>query len=82
MKDLKHYFALIAGLSVGFAFFLVFNYNRETQMIITFAMAGYYILWGIVHHALRKNLHIRIIGEYFAVAVFASLLVVFLLFRA
>jgi len=82
MKDLKHYFSLIAGLSIGFAFFLVFNYNRSTQMWITLAMAGFYILWGIIHHLIRKDFHTRIIAEYLAVAFFASVVVVFLLFRA
>ena len=82
MKDLKHYFSLIAGLSIGFALFLVFNYNRSTQMWITFAMAGFYVLWGIIHHLIRKDFHIKIIAEYLVVAFFASVVVIFLLFRA
>lgn len=80
-KDLKHYLALIAFLSIGLALFLVFNFNRQVQMGITLAMAGGYIIWGIIHHSVRKELHPRIILEYVLVAIVASIVVIFLLMR-
>lgn len=80
-KDLKHYLALIGFLSFGLAFFLVFNYNRQIQMGISLAMAVGYVVWGIIHHSLRKEFHPRIIMEYFLVAIVASVVVIFLLMR-
>ncbi len=82
MKDFKHYLALLAILSIGFGFFWMFNYNREAQIGVTLALSAAYALWGIVHHLLKKELHLRIILEYILVALLASLLVIFLLLRA
>ncbi len=80
-KDLKHYLALIAFLSISLALFLVFNFNRQIQMGITLIMAGGYIIWGVVHHSVKKELHPRIISEYILVATVASIVVIFLLMR-
>lgn len=80
-KDLKHYLALIAFLSIGLALFLVFNYNRQIQMGIALVMAAIYVAWGVVHHSLKKEFHPRIILEYVLVAIVASVVVIFLLMR-
>jgi uncharacterized membrane protein YjjP (DUF1212 family) len=80
-QDFKHYLALIAFLSFGLALFLVFNYNRQAQVVMTFLMSLIYVAWGIVHHTIRKELHPKIIFEYFLVAFVVSVVVIFLLMR-
>lgn len=80
-KDLKHYLGLIAFLSFGLALFLIFNYNRQVQIGITLVMAVTYVVWGIVHHSIKKEFHLRIILEYVLVAIVASVVVIFLLMR-
>lgn len=80
-KELKHYLALIASLSIGLALFLIFNYNRQIQIGITLAMAIIYVVWGIVHHQNKKEFHPRIIFEYIIVAIVASVVMIFLLMR-
>lgn len=82
MKDLKHYLFLGTILSVGFGAFWFFNYHRMAQIGVTVAMAAAYVLWGLIHHTIKKNLHWRIILEYLLVAAMASVLVIFLLLRA
>lgn len=81
MKDLKHYLALMAILSVGLGAFLFFSYNHSAQIGIIIALSAAYVVWGIIHHTLKKELHLRIILEYFLVAVLASIVVIFLLLR-
>lgn len=81
MKDLKHYLSLMAILSVGFGLFWMFNYQRTVQMGITVALGAAYVLWGVLHHTLKGELHWRIIWEYIVVAVIASVIVIFLLMR-
>lgn len=81
-KDLKHYLALIAFLSFGLTLFLIFDYNRQIQVGITLLMAAIYVVWGIVHHAVKKELHPKIIFEYLIVATVASVVMIFLLMRA
>jgi len=80
-KDLKHYLGLIAFLSIGLALFLVFNYNRQIQMGISLVMAVGYVIWGIIHHTIKKEFHPKIILEYILVAIVASVVVIFLLMR-
>ena len=82
MKDLKHYLFLGSILSIGFGLFWIFNYNRLAQMGITLALGAAYILWGVIHHSIKKELHWRIILEYAIVAIVASVVVIFLLLRA
>lgn len=82
MKDLKHYLALIAILSIGLALFWFFNYNRRAQIGIILAIAGAYVLWGVIHHTIKKDFHWRIILEYVVIAFAASLIIIFLLARA
>lgn len=82
MKDLKHYLALMTILSIGLGLFWVFNYNRQAQVGITIVIAVAYVLWGIIHHSIKKNLHWRIALEYLVVASMASVLVIYLLLRA
>jgi len=82
MKDLKHYLSLMSILSIGFGLFWVFNYNRQAQVGVTLVIAAAYVLWGIIHHSIKKDLHWRIILEYLVVATVASLVVIYLLLRA
>lgn len=82
MKDLKHYLALAAILSVGLGLFLIFNYNRSVQIGVILTLSAAYVSWGIIHHSLKKELHLRIVVEYLSVAILASILVIFLLIRS
>lgn len=81
MKDLKHYLALLAILSVGLALFWLFDYNRQVQAGITLVMAAAYVFWGVVHHLVKKDLRWQVILEYVVVAVVASVVLIFLLMR-
>ena len=78
----KHYLALMAILSVGFGLFWIFNYNRTAQIWVTLGLGVVYVIWGIIHHALRGEFHWRIIWEYVVVATLVSLVITFLLLRA
>jgi len=82
LEDLKHYLFLGAILSIGFGAFWYFNYTRMAQVGVTIAMGAAYVLWGIIHHTIKKDLHWRIILEYLVVAGVASMVTIFLLLRA
>lgn len=79
---MKHYLLLGTILAVGFGAFWFFNFNRMAQVGVTLVMAAAYVLWGIIHHSFRKDLHWRIIVEYLAVALITSVVVIYLLLRA
>lgn len=82
MENLKHYLSLATLLAIGFAAFWVFNYNRLAQVGVTIALGAAYVLWGLVHHRIKKDFHFQVMIEYIAVAVVACTLVVFMLLRA
>jgi len=82
IKELKYYLGLAAALAIGLALFLLFDYHRQVQILIVFAMGVVYVLWGIIYHQAKNQLHFRLVLEYVAIAVIACLSVVFLLLRA
>ncbi|MFC1727291.1 hypothetical protein ACFL0Y_02090 [Patescibacteria group bacterium] len=81
MKDLKHYLSLATILSFAFGAFWVFNYHRQIQILVIIATGIVYVLWGLVHHTIKNDLHWRIVVEYVAVAMIACVAVIFLLLR-
>ncbi len=81
MKDLKHYLSLMAILSIGFGLFWIINFNRQIQIWITIGLGVTYVLWGVLHHAIKKEFHWRILWEYIVVAILAGVVVIFLLRR-
>ncbi|PIU03870.1 hypothetical protein COT44_01135 [Candidatus Shapirobacteria bacterium CG08_land_8_20_14_0_20_39_18] len=77
-----HYLVLVVILSTGIQAFLFFDFNRTSQMIVLLFTSLAYLIWGIVHHWLYDDLHLKVLAEYFSLAVLANLIVFFLLFRA
>jgi len=75
-KHIVHYLILFIGLLFfGFGF-LYFKHNKETEFFITASASVFYVLWGIIHHAVENRLTRFIALEYF---LFGSL-IFFLLF--
>lgn len=77
----KDYLALFSILALGFGLFLFFGYNRAAQKLVVLATAGGYVVWGIVHHALQKDLHLSVMVEYILVAFLTSVVILSLLGR-
>lgn len=80
-KDCKDYLLLLTILSFGLLAFVYFGYDRQIQINLMFAMAVLYIVWGVLHHHLKGDFHIKVLLEYVAVAFFAVVLVMVLLGR-
>ncbi len=78
----QHYFVLLCILLVGLWGIFWFDYYRLLQLGILVSMAASYVVWGIVHHAHHRDLHIKIVFEYLLVAIFAILIFVSLILRA
>ena len=82
MENLKHYLSLASLLSVAFGLFWYFSYDRQAQIAVTLATGAAYVLWGVIHHTIKKDFHWRVMVEYLAVAFFACVVVIFLIFRS
>ncbi len=80
-KHLPHYFALFGILVVGIIGFAVFSYDRIFQMIVAVSVAVAYVIWGLVHHSIHRDLYFSVILEYLAVAALGLVMVFSLILR-
>ncbi|MGI5826553.1 MAG: hypothetical protein ACOX50_04020 [Patescibacteria group bacterium] len=89
MKDLitdikehfSHYLVLLFILLVGFGAFYYFQRFPQAQIVSAFLTASFYVFWGIVHHYLEEDLHLRIVIEYVAIALLGFLILLALVNR-
>ncbi len=69
-----HYIVLILILSGGVAGFYNAAPNILTQFIVGVVTSVAYIIWGVVYHALKKDLHTRVMVEYVLISAIAIVL--------
>lgn len=81
-KHIPHYLALIGIFIAGLVAFWVFSYNRAFQMVIAIAVAVAYVAWGIIHHAIHRDLYLIVVLEYIIIASLGLFVVLSLIFRA
>ena len=81
-RHFPHYASLFAVLLAGMVVILVFSYDRYLQAAGATSMAFSYIVWGIIHHYLHKDLDLSVFVEYVAVASLGLVIIFSLLFRA
>lgn len=81
-EDIVHYLVLLVILDLAVAAFFLFSFNRTYQAAVVVSMGILYIVWGIAHHFLSEDFHLRAILEYILIALLANLVILSLLFRA
>jgi len=82
MKDLfldikehfGHYLVLLFILVFGFAAFFYFSRFPQAQILSAFLTTSFYVIWGMIHHYLEGDLHIRVVAEYLAIALLGFLI--------
>lgn len=72
--DLTEYFVLGCILAGGVAAFYYVRPNTDLQFTIGVMTSIAYVIWGIIHHALKKDLHTRIVIEYMLMGAIAIVL--------
>lgn len=75
IKLLPHYASLIGILLISLIGFLAFSWDPAFQLAIVVASAASYVAWGIVHHAIHRDLYLSVIVEYVTVAIFCVTIV-------
>ncbi|MDP1759921.1 MAG: hypothetical protein Q8L01_00395 [Candidatus Woesebacteria bacterium] len=81
MKHFSHYFSLIAIFIVGILGFYLFSYDKIFQIGVAVVLAVTYVLWGIIHHTIHKDIYFLVILEYITVAVLGLIMVISLIFK-
>lgn len=73
----RHLFSYLLLLTTAVFFLILLNLyrgNRSIQFVIVTLFVLFYILWGIVHHAVEKTLHLKIVIEYILIGAVALFL--------
>ncbi len=65
---LAHYLVLLFILTFGALAFFYLQRFPQAQIISAFLTASFYVFWGVIHHYLEGDLHLRVVMEYLAVA--------------
>ena len=78
-EELIHQGVLVAMLIGSIAAFWFARGNVGYQLAIGIVTAVAYVLWGIIHHLLKKDLHRNIVIEYVLIGVIAIILLVTLM---
>jgi uncharacterized membrane protein len=74
-----HFLVLIAILAAGILTFIVVRPNTTLQLLVGIITAAAYVFWGIIHHVIQKDLHQKIVVEYFLIGAIAIVLLVTML---
>lgn len=81
-RDLPHYLSLFGILIAGFAGLILFSYDKNFQMSVALATGGAYIAWGVIHHAIHRDLYLETVIEYVAIAVLGLTIIFSLIIRS
>jgi uncharacterized membrane protein YjjP (DUF1212 family) len=77
----NHYLVLVFILAFGALAFFYFQRIPQVQILSVFITAVFYVVWGVVHHHLEGDLHLRVVLEYAAVALLGFLILLTLIKR-
>ncbi len=66
-----HYLILLILISGGLTAFLSSRNYPLIQLLVGIVTSLSYVVWGIVHHFVDRDLSLKIVIEYLAVALFA-----------
>jgi len=80
-QNFSHYLVLAVILNFGLVAFWYFQYQRIMQAWVVFFTGLAYLVWGIIHHYLEDDLHLKIFLEYLSTSLFGFLVIWFLLLR-
>jgi len=81
ISHIPYYTPLIGIFIAGTLGFAIFSYDRVFQVAISIAIALSYVIWGIIHHLVNKDLYWEIVVEYLVVASLGLVILFSLIFR-
>ncbi len=78
-QSVIHFLVLVAILAGGILTFIYVRPNTTIQLLVGIITAVAYVLWGFIHHAIKKDLHQKIVVEYLLIGAIAIVLLVTML---
>ncbi len=81
-KHISHYLVLFFILIAGGGMFYFLRFQPFYQMLVVMLFSFAYVAWGVIHHWFERDLHLKVIVEYFLIGLLVNLIIFSLLFRA
>ena len=81
-KHLPHYLSLIGILFAGLVGLYLFSYDKLFQAGVASAMAIGYVVWGVIHHSIHRDLNLAVVIEYILIASLGLVVILSLLITA
>lgn len=79
IKHMPHYISLIFIFIAGIIGFYIFSYDTNFQIAVAFALASSYVSWGIIHHAIHRDICLSIVLEYVTIAILGIVMLISLI---
>lgn len=74
-----HFVILVTILGIGIGLFFYTQSNRTLQLSVGIATSLAYVLWGLIHHAMQRDLYPKVVVEYVLMGLIAILLLMTIL---
>lgn len=81
-RHFLHFIPLLVIFFIGIITFGTHSYDKSFQGVVAVVMGVSYVLWGIVHHLIHKDLDVMVVIEYVLVASLGLFIIFSLLFGA
>ena len=78
-RSVIHFLVLVAILASGIFTFIYVRPNTTLQLFVGIVTSIAYVIWGLIHHAVQKDLHRKIMVEYLLIGAIAIVLLVTML---
>ncbi len=76
---LGYYISLIGILAFGFLLVFLYSSNRGLQVAVVILTTLFYISWGIIHHLINHDFHLKIVVEYVLIGILGLVIILFIL---
>lgn len=80
-QNRNHYLVLFCGLLLGLVCLFSFSGLTAIRTLVGISLCLFYFLWGVGHHYLNHDLHLKIILEYLLVSLLACFILLSLIWR-
>ena len=74
-----HFLVLALLLGAGAVAFFLVRGSDALQLFVGIVTAVAYVTWGLLHHALQKDLHPKVVIEYVLIGVISVVLLIVML---
>ncbi len=81
-KHLPHYASLIGIFLAAIVAFNFFSYDKFFEVGVAVATAAAYVVWGLIHHAIHRDLYLVTIIEYISIAILGLVVILSVIYRA